>query len=98
VIDTKWKKLRSHQPAAEDLRQMYVYNQYFNATKGLLLYPAVYPLSLKSEAFEKPEKLMEGVNYSENHCALGFIDMLDEKGKLSREIGAEVMAMLASTG
>lgn len=98
VIDTKWKKLRSHQPAAEDLRQMYVYNQYFNATKGLLLYPAVYPLSLKSEAFEKPEKLVEGVNYSENHCALGFIDMLDEKGKLSRKIGAEVMAMLASTG
>jgi 5-methylcytosine-specific restriction enzyme subunit McrC len=96
VIDTKWKKLRSHQPATADLRQMYVYNQYFGAQKGLLLYPAVYPLSIKNEAFEPPENIEKGVSQTENRCILGFIDILDNHGKLSRKIGTQVLQMLIS--
>lgn len=94
VIDTKWKKLKTYQPAAEDLRQMFVYNHYFNASKGLLLYPAIYLKASKTEAFEKTEKLSHEKNYYENYCAVGFIDVLDGKGKLNDKIGSEIIEML----
>ena len=39
VIDTKWKVPSSGQPSSPDLKQMYVYNQYFDALRCVLLYP-----------------------------------------------------------
>ncbi len=40
VIDTKWKKIDNANPSTNDLRQMYVYNDYWNAKKAILLYPS----------------------------------------------------------
>lgn len=39
VIDTKWKEIPKGRPAMEDIRQIYVYNEYFSADQGILLYP-----------------------------------------------------------
>ena len=39
VIDTKWKLIRDGRPSDADLKQMFVYNLYWQTDRSILLYP-----------------------------------------------------------
>lgn len=69
VLDTKWKCLDGISPSTDDLRQMYVYHEYFNADKVALIYPRTETLSIitvtKGNYFSKKEK-----NLSEKECSI----------------------------
>jgi 5-methylcytosine-specific restriction enzyme subunit McrC len=82
IIDTKWKNIDNSAPSTNDLRQMYVYNDYWNSTKAMLLYPSNLP-SVQDVEFT-PFK-------NQKHaCSLGKISVFKD-AVLNDTIGDEVL-------
>ena len=80
VIDTKWKNIQNFNPSTQDLRQMYVYNDYWKSVRAMLLYP--------SEASVPPD--FKNFRKRDHQCAVGRLNIL-ENGKLKSDIGKEIL-------
>lgn len=85
IIDTKWKNYSYDRISSDDLRQIYVYSDYWNATGGMLLYPSP---SEKCEIIKKGN--YEGKKYI---GMLGLVSVLNEQGKLNQDIGWDILKM-----
>lgn len=88
IIDTKWKNIDESQPSTHDLRQMYVYNEYWESKKSLLLYPSGKDENTQFDQF-KPLKNRE----NHHRCGLGKISVLDEDGKLYGDFGHKILEL-----
>ena len=87
VIDTKWKVIDYRNPSDDDLKQMYAYNIYWNSSKSMLLYPKIQEFPEKFGTFHKGRD-------NGNACKLGFINVLDDTGKLDYGIGKIILEKL----
>jgi len=88
IIDTKWKNIDQSQPSTHDLRQMYVYNDYWNSTRSVLLYPSTSNNLNQFISFEK-------IRDSQHHqCSLGKISIFNDENKLDINIGETILALM----
>ena len=85
VIDTKWKHIRDGKPAVDDLRQMYVYNDYWKSNKAMLLYPSAETVPPEFHTYH-PIQSREA-----HHCAVGRISIFNEESGLCSKIGEKVL-------
>ncbi len=91
VLDTKWKILKNAKPSMLDLKQMYVYNQYFQAERSLLLYPDVYGIKdLPPTPYHPSESELASDNESQMFCQLCFLELRD-RGKINRNLAKEIL-------
>jgi 5-methylcytosine-specific restriction enzyme subunit McrC len=93
VIDTKWKNIDYSKPSSNDLRQMYVYNEYWQSDKSMLLYPST------RTSFEATDfKAFDALNGKDSHhaCGLGKVSVFDADGNgLDEGIGGVVLGWFA---
>lgn len=87
VIDTKWKKLQKVSPAMEDLRQMYVYNQYFEAKHSVLIYPKTGDLGDLPPVPFQPTKEEDSEIY---FCEVRLVELVQE-GRLNTRLGGDLL-------
>jgi len=90
IIDTKWKLVDTNKPSDDDLKQMYVYNMYWDSPKSMLLYPKTN--GNNDSGFGKFHKGRQ--DNAENRCRLGFVSVLGEDGELNRDIAEEILQKL----
>ena len=88
IIDTKWKNLAGSPPSPQDLRQMYVYNDYWHSEKALLLYPGI------KSRFEKFTQFHSVINETSHACGLAEISVILPTGELNKSIGEEILNFL----
>lgn len=81
VMDTKWKSLSTINPSVDDLRQMFVYNQYFGSELSVLIYPKASEIDGVNDHFKKPAKLFHiNEQHIEHGCMVYFMPLVSENG------------------
>lgn len=90
IIDTKWKNIDYSEPSTSDLRQMYVYNEYWNSNKAMLLYPSSSTKNIEATNFIAFDKTPH--NQTPHRCCLGKISIFKEKSNvLNENIGTTIL-------
>src|SRR5699024_1489747 len=88
ILDTKWKQISGNRPSAEDLRQMYVYNDYWDTKFAVLLYPGAKDVELFHREFK----------FSNHACGILKINVLDANGNLDQGIGERILNTFEKEG
>ena len=88
IIDTKWKRPTNNSSSIEDLRQMYTYGRFWDATKLVLLYPGNFETG-KFRIFPNPND-----PEMKHECKASFVSVLDEDGNLDKGIGEKVLMII----
>ena len=79
IIDTKWKNVRNKDVSTQDLRQIFAYNEFWQAKKGMLLYPDINGIEDFEGEYKKP--------VADTHfCKIGFIKVEENNDDFAEKI------------
>lgn len=93
VMDTKWKIIQGRQPGMEDLRQLFVYAQYFEAPEVMLIYPKTEgSASTQLIPFHHAPLSKAGIS-----CQILMLDLFTPLGSLRKDVGKELITPLLKT-
>ncbi|MDP4679239.1 MAG: hypothetical protein NWS46_02610 [Cyclobacteriaceae bacterium] len=81
--------VKNPKPSDDDLKQMYAYNLYWNASKSMLLYPSSKQVEERFGNYWKGKEIDEL-----NQCKIGFADILDENSQLNFDVGNQILSKL----
>lgn len=86
IIDTKWKNYAYDRIGMDDLRQIYVYNEFWEAKLGMLLYPS-----------PTETKIAVKGTYAKNgyQGKIGLATVLTADGKLNKDLGSDIFDLLS---
>jgi len=87
VIDTKWKNLNGYNPSPDDLRQLYVYHEFYDAKRVTLIYPGSFA-TIKGLYYTKDH------NIGNKECSVIGIKVLTNVYKWREEIGKNILSWL----
>jgi 5-methylcytosine-specific restriction enzyme subunit McrC len=88
ILDTKWRMLKRAQPSADDLKQLFVYMNYFDAQMAYLLFPKVGQLEDKLPIPYAPNEHLPQL-----WCGLSFCNIV-QNGQLNTQLGKELLENL----
>lgn len=88
ILDTKWKMLQHGQPADADLKQIYIYNQFFQAERGILLYPGQGTAEAYAATYHHPAR-------TPLYCEVAFVRLWDtQTGRLSGDWAKQLLEQM----
>jgi 5-methylcytosine-specific restriction enzyme subunit McrC len=85
VLDTKWKNIKGANPSPDDLRQMYVYMNYYNADKVALLYPGSKSRVLSGNYYDETTAALK-----DKGCSIILLEMNENIALWQRSIYSEI--------
>lgn len=89
VVDTKWKIVDDLIPGDEDLKQMYVYNLFWDCYRSILLYPAQTNISNRGDYIDYRDK-----NKLFTQCVVQTVGVFDEQERLNINFGYSLLENL----
>jgi 5-methylcytosine-specific restriction enzyme subunit McrC len=89
ILDTKWKLPVNNIPSDDDLKQMYVYNEYWIGKNAILLYPnGVYS---KKPYYQEGSFINKDVSKRNHSCGIMKMAVLDDNNRtLDKTIGKRI--------
>ena len=101
IIDTKWKLPEDNKPSDNDLKQMFVYNEYWDGKTAILLYPHAifnaeplfepgefYPIPNLANYSRKVKGIAETIEM--HNCGVMKISVLSNENILDEDIGKKI--------
>jgi 5-methylcytosine-specific restriction enzyme subunit McrC len=87
IVDTKWKLVDDLMPGDDDLKQMYIYNLFWECNRSILLYPSSMKDFNHGDYYDYRNK---GKLYTK--CSIQTVSILDEaKKNLNKNFGGNVL-------
>lgn len=94
ILDTKWKNPIGTTPADDDLKQMYIYNEYWNSRKAFLVYPE---LLFNEQPVIHDGHFHEKTSGVANHgCSMLRVSVLNETSTLDTRLGTRLLNKLTT--
>jgi 5-methylcytosine-specific restriction enzyme subunit McrC len=90
IVDTKWKVPANGKPSDDDLKQMFVYNVQFDASTGILLYPAAEGSAPTVGHYAESLRLPQWLH----GCHMRHAHLFNPDGSLLRTAGLDLLNML----
>jgi len=101
ILDTKWKNVEESGAVGEDdLRQLFVYNLYFDASKAYLVYPGKRgDIQFTDGHFNRNSREKKTITFDHRHLNGGImnVDILTDS-KLDKRVGDKILQRFYNAG